>query len=175
MDEPKLYEYAYGSILVECEGTLEYPHAELLGFTVAEEALTVNGVKMPLEELYKANTEKFAAVYPDKGRNSAEVMTSAPAPKTFVYPGEAVETPVVYIPVFPGTNCDYDTAKAFRAAGGRGPNERLVQHRRRRRSTLDRRNEGAYPPGAHLRARRRFLGGRRTRRKRQIHCQCVEQ
>ena len=117
LDEPKLYEYAYGSILVECEGTLEYPHAELLGFTVAEEALTVNGVKMPLEELYKANTEKFAAVYPDKGRNSAEVMTSAPAPKTFVYPGEAVETPVVYIPVFPGTNCDYDTAKAFRAAG----------------------------------------------------------
>ena len=117
LDEPKLYEYAYGSILVECEGTLEYPHAELLGFTVAEEALTVNGVKMPLEELYKANTEKFAAVYPDKGRNSAEVMTSAPAPKTFVYPGEAVETPVVYLPVFPGTNCDYDTAKAFRAAG----------------------------------------------------------
>ena len=37
LDEPKLYEYAYGSILVECEGTLEYPHAELLGFTVAEE------------------------------------------------------------------------------------------------------------------------------------------
>ena len=30
MDEAKLYEYAYGSILVECEGTLEYPHAELL-------------------------------------------------------------------------------------------------------------------------------------------------
>ncbi len=119
LDEPKLYEYAYGSILVECEGTLEYPHAELLGFTVAEEALTVNGVKMPLEELYKANTEKFAAVYPDKGRNSAEVMTSAPAPKTFVYPGEAVETPVVYIPVFPGTNCDYSTPP--RRSARRGP------------------------------------------------------
>ncbi|MDY5241887.1 MAG: phosphoribosylformylglycinamidine synthase subunit PurQ, partial [Alistipes senegalensis] len=117
MDEAKLYEYAYGSILVECEGTLEYPHAELLGFTVADEALTVNGVRMPLDELYKANTEKFAAVYPDKGRNTATVMTSAPAPKTFVYPGEAVEHPLVYIPVFPGTNCDYDTAKAFRKAG----------------------------------------------------------
>ena len=117
MDEKRLYEYAYGSILVECEGTLEYPRAEQLGFTVAEEALTVNGTKMPLEELYKANTEKFAAVYPDKGRNSAEVMTSRPAPKSFTYPGEAVETPVVYIPVFPGTNCDYDTAKAVRKAG----------------------------------------------------------
>ena len=116
-DEKKLYEYAYGSILVECEGTLEYPHAEQLGFTVAEEALTVNGVRMPLDELYKANTEKFAAVYPDKDLRLTEVMTSQPAPKSFTYPGAAVETPVVYIPVFPGTNCDYDTAKAFRKAG----------------------------------------------------------
>ena len=48
LDEPKLYEYAYGSILVECEGTLEYPHAELLGFTVAEEALTVNATAVVL-------------------------------------------------------------------------------------------------------------------------------
>ena len=35
----------------------------------------------------------------------------------FEYPGEAVEHPIVYIPVFPGTNCDYDMAKAFRTAG----------------------------------------------------------
>ena len=34
-----------------------------------------------------------------------------------VYPGERVETPIVCLPVFPGTNCDYDTAKAFRNAG----------------------------------------------------------
>ena len=33
------------------------------------------------------------------------------------YPGTPVEKPTVYIPVFPGTNCDYDTAKAFRKAG----------------------------------------------------------
>jgi phosphoribosylformylglycinamidine synthase len=34
-----------------------------------------------------------------------------------VYPGAPVEHPVVCMPVFPGTNCDYDTAKAFRKAG----------------------------------------------------------
>ncbi len=117
MEESKLYDYAYGSILVECEGTLEYPDAELVGFTVADESVTVGGVRMPLDELYRANTERFAAVYPDKGLNSAEVMTSQPAEKHFTYPGEAVEHPLVYIPVFPGTNCDYDTAKAFRRAG----------------------------------------------------------
>ena len=117
MDEAELFGYAYGSILVESAVELIHPAAGLLGMTAAEEALTVNGVKMPLDVLYKANTEKFAAVYPDKGENHAGVMTSEPAPRTFAYRGEAVEHPLVYIPVFPGTNCDYDTAKAFRKAG----------------------------------------------------------
>ena len=40
-----------------------------------------------------------------------------PIPANLVYPGEPVETPVVCLPVFPGSNCDYDTAKAFRNAG----------------------------------------------------------
>ena len=119
IDEEKLFEYAYGSILVECEGTLEYPHAEQIGATVADVALTINGVRMPLEELYRANTEHFATIYPDKGVNTATVMTAAPATGVVAYPGEAVEHPLVYIPVFPGTNCDYDTAKAFRTAGAR--------------------------------------------------------
>ena len=117
MDEAELFGYAYGSILVESAVELTHPAAGLLGMTAADGALTVNGVKMPLDALYKANTEKFAAVYPDKGENHAGVMTSEPAPRTFAYRGEAVEHPLVYIPVFPGTNCDYDTAKAFRKAG----------------------------------------------------------
>ena len=44
-------------------------------------------------------------------------MSSTPEKRTDCYPGEAVEHPVAYLPVFPGTNCDYDTAKAFRCAG----------------------------------------------------------
>ena len=117
MDEAKLFAYAYGSILVESAVELAFPAAELLGETVADEALTVNGVRMPLDALYEANTAKFTTVYPDKGENHADVMTSQPERRTFAYKGEAVEHPLVYIPVFPGTNCDYDTAKAFRKAG----------------------------------------------------------
>ena len=116
-DESRLYEYAYGSILVESDGELDFPAAELLGATVADEALTVNGVRMPLDGLYEANTVKFTTVYPDKGENRADVMSAEPARRTFAYEGEAVERPVAYLPVFPGTNCDYDTAKAFRNAG----------------------------------------------------------
>ena len=117
MDERELFGYAYGSILVECEGELDFPAAELLGQTVDDPALTVNGVRMPLDALYRANTERFATVYPDKGDNRAELMDAAPRTGVCTYPGEAVEHPRVCLPVFPGTNCDYDTAKAFRRAG----------------------------------------------------------
>ena len=117
IDEKTLFDYAYGSIVVESNTPLDFPAAELLGRTTTDEALTINKVRMPLEELYRANTERFAAIYPDKGRNHARVMESMPTPRQFTYPGEAIEHPVAFIPVFPGTNCDYDTAKAFTRAG----------------------------------------------------------
>ena len=117
VDEATLFDNSYGSIVVESTEPLDFPAAELLGHTEAEESLTINGEKMPLEELYRANTERFATVYPDKGINHAPVMEAMPALRSFTYPGEAVERPVVFIPVFPGSNCDYDTAKAFRRAG----------------------------------------------------------
>ncbi len=116
-DERTLFDWSYGSIVVECDGELDYPRAELLGRTVEVEALTIAGVRMPLDTLYRANTEKFARIYPDKGENHAPLMESRPERRTFVYEGEAVEHPVVYLPVFPGMNCDYDTARAFRNAG----------------------------------------------------------
>ena len=117
MPEERLYDYAYGSILVECEGELDFAAAEAVGTTVADPAIAVAGVRMPLDELYEANTKRYAAIYPDKGDNRAELFDAEPVRRTATYPGEAVEHPVAYLPVFPGTNCDYDTARAFRRAG----------------------------------------------------------
>ncbi len=117
MPEAQLYDYAYGSIIVESAEELTYEHAELIGRTISEEELVVEGVRMPLEELFEVNRAKFATVYPDLGENKTEVMISTPEPREVVYRGEAIEHPVAYLPVFPGTNCDYDTAKAFRRAG----------------------------------------------------------
>ncbi|MEG0033728.1 MAG: phosphoribosylformylglycinamidine synthase subunit PurQ, partial [Mucinivorans sp.] len=96
---------------------LHFPQAILLGQTVAQATLTVNNQTLPLEDLYRANTERFCEIYPDKGVNHASVMEVNPTECTFEYKGTAIDRPVVYLPVFPGTNCDYDTAKAFRKAG----------------------------------------------------------
>ena len=72
---------------------------------------------MPIDRLLEANTVKFATVYPDRGTTEPTVMQCMPRPVRFEYPGPAKEHPVAYLPSFPGTNCDYDTAKAFRRAG----------------------------------------------------------
>jgi phosphoribosylformylglycinamidine synthase len=72
------------------------------------------------------NGVKFAQVYPDSCEPSFKktypsgmggVKPLKVKKSDLKYKGEPVERPVAYLPVFPGTNCDYDTAKAFRNAG----------------------------------------------------------
>ena len=117
INEQELFGCGYGLIVVESRGELDWPGAVELGRTVAAETVTVNGERMPIDRLLEANTVKFATVYPDRGTTEPTVMQCIPRPVRFEYPGPAKEHPVAYLPSFPGTNCDYDTAKAFRRAG----------------------------------------------------------
>ena len=127
-DEAELFNYGYGSILVEAEEALDYPNAILVGeVTDGEESeLTINGKKFDIFELMAVNGAKFAEVYPDTAEAYHKKMVPAglegvkpfKAKKADLkYKGEPVEKPIAYLPVFPGTNCDYDSAKAWRNAG----------------------------------------------------------
>ena len=128
VDVKELFNYGYGSILVEAESELNYPNAVLIGeVTDGEDSeLTINGVKFDLFDLMAANSAKFAQVYPDTAEAYCKDVVPAglenvkpfKAKKSDLkYKGEPVETPIAYLPVFPGTNCDYDSAKAWRNAG----------------------------------------------------------
>ena len=119
INEKELYSLSYGSLVVESSGPLEAPWAQYLGVVLEDDVLVVNGVKMPLDELESSLNRRFSKLYPVTVPPAADVlMQAAPGPaRRFRYPGGKVDKPVVYIPVFPGTNCDYDTAAAFRAAG----------------------------------------------------------
>ena len=127
-DEAELFNYGYGSILVEAEEALDYPNAILIGeVTDGEDSeLTINGKKFDIFELMSVNGAKFAEVYPDTAEayHKNVVPAGLEGVKPFKakradlkYKGEPVEKPVAYLPVFPGTNCDYDSAKAWRNAG----------------------------------------------------------
>ncbi|MDE6140286.1 MAG: phosphoribosylformylglycinamidine synthase [Alistipes sp.] len=116
-DEQSLFDYSYGSIVAECRSKLDFEAAELLGCTVDRPVLTINGCAMPIDDLLAANTRRFATIYPDRGSAGSTTRQSDCTDAAMTYPGEPVDKVEVYIPVFPGTNCDYDTARAFRRAG----------------------------------------------------------
>ena len=116
-DEKMLFDYSYGSILVESIEPLQIESAELIGKVTEDRNVTFAGEKFSIEELFVANSAKFEKIYPAKGKSGEKCRESnytAEAPK---YQGEKVEKVQVYLPVFPGTNCDYDTARAFEREG----------------------------------------------------------
>ena len=123
MPESDLFDCLCGSVVVESGCELDFPGAELLGTVTDGDdcCLRINGEKISIDELLAANTERYSKVYPQAVPAAHKAMMSvkceASAYKEPHYEGGPVEHPLVYIPVFPGTNCDYDTAKAFRKAG----------------------------------------------------------
>ena len=119
--EKELFSLGYGSVVVETVGALESLSAILLGGVTAS-GFRINGESLSLEALEKAYEGRYYKLYPPKVRPAfdepAPSVEDVPFdPANLVYPGAPVEHPVVCLPVFPGTNCDYDTAKAFRKAG----------------------------------------------------------
>lgn len=127
-DNNDLFGGAPGSIVVESEKELDYENAILLGNVTSGEdgKLHINGKSVDIFELIEANQIPFASIYPlvskpDFKRILPKGMEGVKPKKAkkvdLKYKGEKVDEPIVFIPVFPGTNCDYDTAKAFRKEG----------------------------------------------------------
>ncbi len=142
-DVEKLFCYNYGAFAVEIKGALASAvkvcensgvEAKLLGQIVEETAITCpcGNQKVTLEELEKIYEEKLESIFPcniekdiavEKLIDETEKLAdgenkwgklAAPA----VHAVTSVAKPKVLIPVFPGTNCEYDSARAVEEAGG---------------------------------------------------------
>ena len=91
-----------------------------IGQTVADFTLTVNDVTLDGHKLDSAFQGKLEEVYPTEFTQATELEeVPAVASDAVIKAKETVETPVVYIPVFPGTNSEYDSAKAFEKEGAK--------------------------------------------------------
>ena len=129
LPEDELFNLNYGSIIVETDGTeLDFENAIELGAVTSGEDgnIRVNGVNLSIFELMDFNASLFEKVYPavsepdserllPKGMEGVKPFKAKKA--DLEYHGPAVDKVIAYLPVFPGTNCDYDSAKAFRKAG----------------------------------------------------------
>ena len=128
--ENELFDYSYGSIVVESEGSLDFENAEYLGLVTSgvDDCLRINAKNIPMADLVESAFAGYERVYPATSKpvmkrllpKGAEGVKPYKAKKVDLrYKGEKVAEPIAYLPVFPGTNCDYDTAKAFRKAGAK--------------------------------------------------------
>ena len=91
-----------------------------IGQTAADFTLTVNGVMLDGQKLDSAFQGKLEEVYPTEFAQATELEeVPAVASDAVIKSKEIVEKPVVYIPVFPGTNSEYDSAKAFEKEGAK--------------------------------------------------------
>ena len=111
----QLFGYTYGAFVLEVEG--DVCDGVLLGETTEAPQFTYRGTALALDKLQALYENKLEPVYPCNIESKKEEIPA------FTYKASAhakaapIAKPRVLIPVFPGTNCEYDTAKAMAAAG----------------------------------------------------------
>jgi phosphoribosylformylglycinamidine synthase len=115
-----------GSIILELDGkeNLKEVFGEteyiLLGHTQKEPVITIDDISLPIDELLNAWQEPLAKIFPVKTQANA----AQTEPTNFKYeerntrrPAIKIASPKVFIPIFPGTNCEYDLTTAFEKSG----------------------------------------------------------
>ncbi len=112
----KLFSHAYGAFV--CEMADGCTDGETLGVTTDDNCFTMGAEKLcgcELAQIYESRLEK---VYPCNITDKAKTLPAySYEAKERRAPAVKVARPRVLIPVFPGTNCEYDSAKAVEAAG----------------------------------------------------------
>ena len=92
--------------------------AKLLGKTTNEDSIAVNGEALSLEELAQAWLATLESVFPNRAKTKASLTdVTLFTQRSETAPAIKAAKPKVFIPAFPGTNCEVDSARAFEAAG----------------------------------------------------------
>ncbi|MBQ7305165.1 MAG: phosphoribosylformylglycinamidine synthase [Clostridia bacterium] len=115
--EGDLFAQQIGAMLIECAEPCDL--GVKVGDTVPEWALEYEGDRIdlaPMQEIYEGKLEK---VFKYRGRTGETTEKFTQKAEKRVAPAIHVAKPLAFIPVFPGTNCEYDTARAVERAGGK--------------------------------------------------------
>ena len=116
-DASRLFSYDYGAFLLEMAG--ESDGLPVLGVTTADGAISLGADSIQLNELLDVYEGKLESVYPCNIPDAQTPVENFSYEKGPVVSAPAVRCtkPKVLIPAFPGTNCEYDSAKAMADAG----------------------------------------------------------
>ena len=108
----------YGFIVAELTEDVEIPGIMKIGTTTDDGKITLGADSATIDELYALNASTLEDVYPVRTKEpQIELPTYSYEGKCNLAPAVKVAKPKVLIPVFPGTNCEYDSARAVERAG----------------------------------------------------------
>lgn len=121
VDPEDFFAAGWGNIVCEVPGDkiseLGFSHT-LLGEVTEQEAFAYGDVTISMSEALKSWTETLEEVFPtDSGAKKTPVQETLFKGDNIYVCKNKVAKPNVFIPVFPGTNCEYDSTKAFVSAG----------------------------------------------------------
>ena len=109
----------WGFLVAELTEDVEIPGVMKLGTTTDDGMVALEEDKASIEELYRLHAGVLEGVYPTKTKEAAvEIPSLDFSGKSVLTPAVKVAKPKVLIPVFPGTNCEFDSARAVMNAGG---------------------------------------------------------
>jgi len=116
IDPKDIFGYNYGAFVLELADDAEV--GVPLGVTTPDAFIRYAGVKLPLETLLNTYEAKLESVYPcNIPQGSGRIKKIKCETRSRLKPRERTAHPRVLIPVFPGTNCEYESAKAVAKAG----------------------------------------------------------
>ena len=104
-----------GAIVAECDCPV--PGARLLGYTASEPIVSLPNDSAPIDELLAVSEGVLENIYPTRTDAAGDVPTLSCTEPSPAVCRHKTARPKAVIPVFPGTNCEYDTARACLRAG----------------------------------------------------------
>ena len=121
-DIKTLFSNCYGGFIVETDADIK---GELIAKTTEDACITLCGTSMNLDKMIEEWEKPLEKVFPIHSteqleRKNEKVEAYKYAERSALKPKTSFVKPKIIIPVFPGTNCEYDTKKAFDRAGGNG-------------------------------------------------------
>lgn len=116
-----LFAPTYGAFVIELEGDADVNDLSFveLGFIQEKQSISINGIEIDLKEALNTWQAPLENIFPTDAKvDSKDIKGSLFVDREVKKASISFAKPRIFIPVFPGTNCEYDTAKAFERAGG---------------------------------------------------------
>ncbi|MDD4839886.1 MAG: phosphoribosylformylglycinamidine synthase [Clostridia bacterium] len=111
-----MYKYSIGDIILITNEKIVSENAEFMGELNSSGKITAQELSFSIEKLSSAFTGTLESVFSTTAPNGGEAKNISYSTKK-IFKGKSIVKPRVFIPVFPGTNCELDTARAFEIAG----------------------------------------------------------